>query len=79
MNRSDSTSNPPLDIDPYPNDPDNKVPKDIPLMIWILVSLGVVFVILIAVFIAVSVRRKRKLSEKEEKDNIGRIELNNDK
>jgi len=74
MDQSDSTSKPPLELDPYPDDPDNEVPTEISLMIWTVVSLAVVFVLLIVVVIAVLVWRKRKPQEKEEKENLGRIE-----
>jgi hypothetical protein len=86
MNQSDSTSYIPLELDPYPNDPDNKppdddsteIPSDSSSRTWIWISLIVVVVILIAVFIAVMVKSKRKPLEKEEKDDLGRIELSED-
>ena len=92
MNQNDSTSDPPLELDIYPNDPDNRPlnddgpettedddisenPTDSSSKTWILVSFGVVFVLLIAVFIALSVRRKRK---PQENVNLGRVGPNDD-
>ncbi|MDP7264662.1 MAG: GLUG motif-containing protein [Candidatus Thermoplasmatota archaeon] len=87
MNHSDSTSNPPLELDIYPNDPNNKSPDDdntenptdSSSKTWIWISLGIVAVILIALFIALSVRSKRKSPENEVKDDLGRVERSDDK
>ena len=82
MNESDSTSDPPLELDIYPNDPYNKPPDEHSIknptekdkQTWIWVSLAVVVVLFIVGFIAISVRSKRKPPENEEKDDIGRVE-----
>ena len=74
MDPNDSTSSPPLELDPYPDDPNNKKPSDISLITIIWLSV-VVVVILIVVIIAVSGRRKKRLAE-EKQDNLGRIVQN---
>ncbi len=82
MDQSDSTSYPPLELDIYPNDPENKSPgdnstettTDSSSKTWIWVSVAVMIVLLVAVIFAVVIRKKRKPQEKEEKNDLGRVE-----
>jgi len=81
MGRSDSTSKPRLEIDPYPEDPSNKVSTEKSSKTWLWISLVVVTVTLIAVFIGIMFWSKKKALEQEEKeeDILGRVEPNDEK
>ncbi len=87
MNQSDSTSTPPLELDIYPNDPENKapdedgpeIPTDSSSKTWIWISVTVVVILFNAIIIVVSVKGKRKPPENEEKDNLGRVNANKDR
>lgn len=66
MDERDSTSVPPLKLDQHPNDPGNIEPVDDYVNRWIVISLGVAFLVFIAIVLIVSVAVKRRLPRKEE-------------
>jgi len=75
MGPEDSTSDPPLELDPYPDDPDN-IPSDEDKNetvqkeksdTWIWVSVGVAIVVLIAIFVLTFFRKKKEPPEKKDK------------
>ena len=76
--RGDSTSDPPLELDPFPDDPENTI--DDGSNSWILVTLGTSLMVIILFLIVLIVARKRQSvkSKKadEDKEDLGRIKPN---
>ena len=80
MNQSDSTSIPTLELDPYPDDPNNEVPTEKRSVLWIWISLILSVLIIISVLVVLFVARKRLSVKKREvnknEEDSGRIKPN---
>ena len=81
MGQLNSTSNPPLELDPYPDDPDNVANKEdddtempVSVLSWIVISLSLAVGILVVMGILSHVMTRRKQLRKQAEDITGRIE-----